>query len=136
MCQVLNVSEFWIFSNFCKCHRVLNICGNAIMEKFWIFQDSKYASFCICKHCRRFWIWLNNAPWQDAEYAWSTFHMVLNNLPVLNMSGLRIWQGCEYARVTQGAECAWFVELGHFNKHFIENTCKRGLTEKLLEFFS
>ena len=78
-----------------------------------IAQGSEYA--CI---------WLNNAPWQDAEY-----------LPVLNMSGLRIWQGCEYARVTQGAEYAWFVELGHFNKHFIKNTCKRGLTEKLLEFF-
>ena len=27
--------------------------------------------------------------------------------PVLNMSGLRIWQGCEYARITQGAEYAW-----------------------------
>ena len=24
--------------------------------------------------------------------------------PVLSMSGLRIWQGCEYARNTQGAE--------------------------------
>ena len=26
----------------------------------------------------------------------------LNKPPVLNMSGLKIWQGCEYARVTQG----------------------------------
>ena len=24
-----------------------------------------------------------------------------NKLPVLNMPGLRIWQGCEYARVTR-----------------------------------
>ena len=27
--------------------------------------------------------------------------------PVLNMPELRIWQGFEYARVTQGAEYAW-----------------------------
>ena len=26
--------------------------------------------------------------------------------PVLNMPGLGIWQGCEYARVTEGAEYA------------------------------
>ena len=32
-----------------------------------------------------------------------TFHRVLNMPPVL-MPGLRIWQGCEYAMVTQGAE--------------------------------
>ena len=31
------------------------------------------------------------------------FHRFLNNLPVLIMPGLRIWQGCEHARVTQGA---------------------------------
>ena len=39
-----------------------------------------------------------------SEYAWSTFHRVLIKPPVLHMLGLRIWQGCEYARVTQGAE--------------------------------
>ena len=39
-------------------------------------------------------------------YAWSTFHRVLSKPPVLNMPELRIWQGCEYARVTQGAEYA------------------------------
>ena len=37
------------------------------------------------------------------EYDWPTFHMALQKPPVLNMSGLKIWQGCEYARVTQGA---------------------------------
>ena len=26
------------------------------------------------------------------------------------MSGLRIWQGCEYARVTQGAEYVWMSQ--------------------------
>ena len=30
-----------------------------------------------------------------------TFHRVLNEPPLLNMSGLRIWQSCEYADVTQ-----------------------------------
>ena len=40
------------------------------------------------------------------EYVWSTFHRVLNMSPVLNMSGLKIWQRCEYVRVTQGAEYA------------------------------
>ena len=28
----------------------------------------------------------------------------LNTPPVLNMPGLRIAQGCKYARITQGAE--------------------------------
>ena len=41
---------------------------------------------------------------QGSEYAWSLFHRVLSNSSVLNMLGLRIWQSCEYARVTQGAE--------------------------------
>ena len=41
-----------------------------------------------------------------SEYAWSTFHRVLNKSPVLNMLGLKIWQGCEYSRFTQGAEYA------------------------------
>ena len=57
--------------------------------------------------CTRFWIWLNNTLWQGSEYVWSTFHRALNEPPVLNILGLRIWQGCEYAVVTQGAEYAW-----------------------------
>ena len=40
---------------------------DAIMEKFWIFQDYEYTRF---------------------------------------LPGLRIWQGCEYAIVTQGDEYA------------------------------
>ena len=43
--------------------------------------------------------------WQGSEHARSTFHRVLSKPPVLNMLGLRIWQGFEYAIVTQGAEC-------------------------------
>ena len=60
-----------------------------------VSQDSEYP-----------WIWLNNALWQGSKHPWSTFHRVLNKLPVLNMPRLRIWQGCKYARVTQGAEYA------------------------------
>ena len=52
------------------------------------------------------WLWLNNALCQGSEYASSMFHRVLNNHPVLNMLGLRIWEGCEYV-VTQDAEYAW-----------------------------
>ena len=45
-------------------------------------------------------------PWQGFEYTWSTFRRVLNKSPVLYTLGLRIWQGCKYARVTQ---CAQYV---------------------------
>ena len=41
--------------------------------------------------------------WQGSEHAWSTILKVLNKSSVLNMLGLRILQGCEYVRVTQGA---------------------------------
>ena len=44
--------------------------------------------------------------WQDSEYAWQKFHKVLNMPPVLNMQGLGIKEGCEYARVTQDPEYA------------------------------
>ena len=92
------------------------------MTGFWIcvgmqlLKSSEYSripsmpGFCIpsAGQCSEYaWIWLNNAPWQGSEYACSTFHTVLNKPPVLNMPGLRTWQSCEYARVTQGAEYAW-----------------------------
>ena len=41
-----------------------------------------------------------------SEHAWSKFHKALNILPVLNMPGLGIWQGCEYAGFIQGSEYA------------------------------
>ena len=34
MCRVLNMSEFWIFINFRKYDRALNMRQNAIMEGF------------------------------------------------------------------------------------------------------
>ena len=50
-----------------------------------------------------FYISFNYALCQGSEYDWATFHRVLNKPPVLNMpGGLRIWQSCEYERVTQG----------------------------------
>ena len=45
MCRVLNTSEFWIFIIFKKKNRVLNMRWDAIMEGFWIFQDSAYVRF-------------------------------------------------------------------------------------------
>ena len=53
------------------------------------------------------WIWLNNGLWQGSEFAWSMFHGVLNKIRVLNIPGLKLWEGREYARVTQTAEYAW-----------------------------
>ena len=85
--------------------RVLNITGCRI------WQISEYVSITKCSEyawmmpAKLFWpFWL----WQSSEYAWSKFHRVLNMPSVLNMPGeLRIWQGCEYARVTKGVEYAW-----------------------------
>ena len=58
-----------------------------------VAQGSEYAS-----------IWLNNALWRGSEYAWSTYHGVLNEPLVLNMPELRIWQGYEHTKVRQGVE--------------------------------
>ena len=96
MCRVLNISEFWIFVSFGKYDsseyvsgwdfgRVLNIPG------FRVYKISTYVS--VSQGSEYAWIWLNNALWQGSEYAWSSFHRVLNKPPVLNMPGLRIWEG-------------------------------------------
>ena len=82
----------------CNYGRVLNVprfrvCQVPAYEK--AVQVSEYA-----------WICLNNALRQGSEYACSKFHSVLNKSLVLNMPGHRIWQGCEYVRVTQCAEYA------------------------------
>ena len=70
-------SEFWIFVNFCQYGRVLNMRPDAIMQKFWIFQDSEYARFLYMQALHKV---LNmaekNAPWQGSECAWSTFYSV------------------------------------------------------------
>ena len=82
MCRVLNMSEFWIFVNFRKYNRILNMRWDAIMRGSCILHDSEYTRFLLMQ----------------------TLHKVLNKYPVLNMPGLRIWQGSEYGRVTQSAE--------------------------------
>ena len=105
--SVLSIRQFSLTWQFSECVgvqyyvRVLNI------REFWVCQVSAYAS--VTKDSEYAWIWLNNALWQGYEYAFSTFHRVLSKPPVLNMLGLRIWQGCEYERVTQGFEYAWIA---------------------------
>ena len=83
----------------CNYGRVLNIPG----FKYARFLERQALHKVLNNYVR---IWLDNALWQGSENAWSTFHRVLKKPPVLNMLGLRIWQGCEYARVTQVAEYA------------------------------
>ena len=83
----------------CSYGRVLNIPG------FQVCQISAYAN--VVEDSEYVRIWLNNALWQSSEYGQSTFLRVLNKLPLLNMPGLWILQGFEYARVTQGTEYAW-----------------------------
>ena len=103
--RVLNILKFsliWRGSEYvlgCNYGKVLNIPG------FRVGQVSAYAS--VAQDSEYPWICLNNVLWQGSEYARSTFHSVLNKPLVLNMPELRIWQGCEYARVPQGAQYAW-----------------------------
>ena len=95
----LNVRKFlliWQGSEYalgCNHGKVLNIPGFQVCQVFAytsVAQDSEYA-----------WIMQSNALWQGSEYACSTFHSVSNKPLVLNILELRIWQVCEYARVTQ-----------------------------------
>ena len=65
------------------------------------------SGFYVCKCCTRFWICLN----MDEKCPMAGFWICLVNVSkslnrpwVLNMPGLRIWQGHEYARVTQDAK--------------------------------
>ena len=102
ICQVLNVLEFWILPKFS--YRKMTGFWIVIMEVlnipgFWIYEVSAYASFAWGSEYA--WIWLSNALWKGCKYIWSTFHRVLNKLPVLNILVLRLWEGCKYVRVTQ-----------------------------------
>ena len=64
------------------------------------------------------------------------FQCVSNKLSVLNKLGLRIWQICKYVRVTHGAEYAWFVKLGHFDKYFIKNRWKKPCRKTFWKIFT
>ena len=70
------------------------MCQDAIVEEFWIFHSSEYARFLYVQTLHK----VLNMP----EDGW-----IIANDSVLNMPELIIWQGCEYARVTQGADNAW-----------------------------
>ena len=45
MCQVLNMSELWLFVNLRKYGSFLSMCWEAIAEGFLIFYDSEYSRF-------------------------------------------------------------------------------------------
>ena len=74
------------YASGCNCGRVLNIPG------FRVSQLSAYGSVAQGSEC---------------DYAWSTFHRVLNKPAVLSMPGLSICQIRGYVRVTKDAEYAW-----------------------------
>ena len=87
MCQVLNMSDFWTFVNFCKYDRILNIRWDAIREGFWIFHDSEYVRF------------LHNASvTQGIEYGWIMSYGRVLNMPVQNLQGFKKASGSKYAR--------------------------------------
>ena len=65
----------------CNYGRVLNIL------RFRVCLVSAYANVTLGSEYA--WIRINNALRQGSKYAWSTFHRVLNRLPVLNMA--RLW---------------------------------------------
>ena len=85
--------------------RILNISG------FQICQVSAYAIVALNMHeC----VWeqcVNKLFWQckGSEYVWSKFYRALNMPPFLNMPGLRMWPGYEYARVIYDAEYSWIT---------------------------
>ena len=64
MCRVLDMWHLWIFVNFHEYGKVLKMPQDAIMEVFWIFQDSEYwvsAYVSVVQGSEDAWIWLNNA---------------------------------------------------------------------------
>ena len=77
MCRVLNMSDFWIFVNFRKYDRVLNICRDIIMDGFRISQDSEYVGFLHMQALHK----ILNMP----EYGW-----MMPYGRVLSMSGQRL----------------------------------------------
>ena len=98
-CQVLNMSEFWIFLSFRKYDRVLSMGRNAIMEGLWIFQHSKYARVLCMQALRK----VLNMPRQ--RFILFYISLLSKYSRAQNIAMLSI------ARVTQGAKYAW-VSLG------------------------
>ena len=81
--------------------------GMQLRKGYEYFRIPIMPGFCVCKRCTRPWICLNVAEQCPITGFWICLVSVSNKPPVLNMLGLRIWQGCEYARVTHRAEYAW-----------------------------
>ena len=101
--RVLNIYKFSYVD------RVLNMRRDAIMECFWIFLDSEYVRFLHMQGLHKV-LNITEYGWiitYDRILFWICLVNVSQGPPVFNMPGLRMWQGCEYARVTQGVEYAW-----------------------------
>ena len=108
-----------------------------IMEEYWIFQVFKYVRFLHMQALHK----VLNMP----EYSWVMPHgrstvlnmpsqhlTVLNKLPVLNMSGLRLCQVCEHVRVTPCWICLNKLEYALIMSQYDEYsliTLKKNSTE-------
>ena len=80
MRRVLNMSESWIFVNFRKYDRLLNMHLDVIMKEFWIFQDSEYAKFLDMQALYK----VLNMP----EYDWTMPYGRVLNIPGQRFTGL------------------------------------------------
>ena len=120
MCQVLNMSGFWIFEDFQYARalnfqgytrltylgnydRVLNRRPDAIMEEFWIIQHSKYARFLHVQALQKVL--------KMSEYCW-----IMPEQTILTVAGFWIcWvnvsQGFEYFSVSKCARTRNMVRL-------------------------
>ena len=58
----------------------------------------------------------------------------LINLNMIEYAGYLKKQSAEYARILNVSD-AGFVELGHFDKHFVKNTKKEAPQRNILEIF-
>ena len=74
------MSGFKYLLNFRKYDSVLNMLRHAIMEEFWIFQDSEYAKFLHMQALRK----VLNMP----EYGWIMPDYSVLNMPDQHFTGL------------------------------------------------
>ena len=113
MCEVLNMSGFWVFqackygrvlnfqgytgfTYFCKYDRVLNVHGDAVMKWFWIFQDLNiYAKFLHMQALHRV-LNMSGYGWIMPE---ETFLIVEGFWICL----VKVWQVYEFASVSKYA---------------------------------
>ena len=70
---------FWIFANFRKYNKILNIRRDETIEGFWIFQDSEYTKFLRMQVLFKV---LNMS-----KYAWIMPYDRVNEPQVVNMPG-------------------------------------------------